>query len=320
MWKFVPILKRTIWGGDKIALLKGLPSADPVGESWEVSGLTGSESVVASGSDRGLALSELIARHGSDLLGEGNYEKFGNRFPLLVKFIDAADDLSVQVHPDNEKAILRGLPNGKAEMWYVMQADPGARLSTGFLRGLEKEEFRSLALGGDVEQVLRTEEVAPGDAFYIPGRRVHAIGKGCLIAEIQQTLDATFRVYDYGRRDAQGHTRELHLPDALDTIDFNDISEARLSYSHGQGEYAELVDSPYFTVNLINGSGCRLLDISSIGSFVLLVATEGCARLRTAVGTEMLRAGETVLIGACEKYVEIEPVEKFCCLETFVRQ
>lgn len=320
MWKFEPILKSTIWGGDKISSLKGLPTTNPVGESWEVSGLDGCESVVASGSDRGLALSQLVARYGSDLLGKDNYEKFGNRFPLLVKFIDAADDLSVQVHPDNTNALRKGMPNGKAEMWYVIQTDPGAKLSTGFLRDLEKDEFRSLALGGSVETVLRTEKVAPGDAFYIPGRRVHAIGKGCLVAEIQQTLDATYRVYDYGRKDARGRCRELHLSEALETIDFNDTSEARITYKLTHGEPVELVGSPYFTVNVIKTNRSMKRDISSLGSFVLLVATEGSASLRTNRGVELLRAGETVLIGANERIVEIEPRGEFSCLEAYIRR
>lgn len=330
MWKFRPILKETIWGGEKIVPFKQIESdLHSVGESWEVSGIPGSESVVASGSDEGLTLTQLIEKYGADLLGERAYKRCGNRFPLLIKIIDACQDLSVQVHPDDTLAQELGMDNGKTEMWYVIDALPGAKLACGFNRVVDPAEYEQLVESGDIEKVLRYVPVKKGDTFFIPAGRVHAIGAGIVVGEIQQTSDATYRLYDYHRKDAQGRERELHTALAKRAIKFDDVDGDKVAYTPHEDIPVNLVKCPYFTTNLLQIDAPVMRDYSELDSFVVIMATEGDAELEC---TSMLKAdpknpikvtlplhaGETALISACALGLTITPKGRFTALESMV--
>ena len=319
MWKFSPIYKTTIWGGDRIADFKGIPSpGSNIGESWEVSGVDGSESLVCEGKEKGMSLSHLLEKYGEEMMGERNFKNFGHHFPLLVKLIDAAADLSVQVHPDDALARKRGLKNGKTEMWYVIQAADGARLATGFRRPVDPSEYESLVESGRIEDVLNFEEVHPGDAFYIPGGRVHAIGAGALVAEIQQTSDVTYRIYDYHRRDSDGQERQLHVELAKDAINFTDTDGGKVRYTPQPDIPVNLVRSPFFTTNLLQVDTELIRDYSESDTFVVLIATKGEAEITCANETMTLRAGESLLVPAAATGIAIEPKGEFKALETYI--
>ena len=224
--KFEPILKQTLWGGDKIIPFKHLNETLPnVGESWEVSAVEGSESVVANGADKGYTLPEMVRKYKDELVGEANYARFGSKFPLLIKFIDAKLDLSIQVHPDDELAKKRHNSFGKNEMWYVIAADKGAKLISGFSEQITPKEYKDRVHNGTFAEVLQTCAIEPGDVFYVPAGRVHGIGAGAFVAEIQQTSDITYRIFDYNRKDKDGKSRELHTSQAMDAIN-------SVSYTH----------------------------------------------------------------------------------------
>lgn len=329
MWKFRSVLKETIWGGDRIKPLKGLDcEASKIGESWEISAIPGSESVVSDGLDYGLKLSELVEKYGADLLGERVYKRVGNSFPLLVKFIDAHDNLSVQVHPDNNMADRLGMANGKTEMWYVMDAYPGSHISIGFKEKVRPEEYENLVKSGEIENLLRRLPVKKGDVFFIPGGRVHSIGSGILLAEIQQSSDVTYRIYDYHRKDYRGEERELHTELARKAIDFDDIEGGSLEYVVREDIPITLVKCPDFTTNLLKVDTQLMRDYSELDSFVTLTAVNGKAELRCnsmfeggekpTSATVTLQAGESVLISAKALGLEIIPQGKFKALESWV--
>lgn len=327
MWKFIPILKTTIWGGDKIASFKQLRDiSGPVGESWELSSVEGCESVVSEGPEAGLRLSELLVKYGSAILGERNFKKFGTRFPLLVKYIDARENLSVQVHPDNDMAQRLGMVNGKSEMWYVLEAEEYSRIGLGFREPVSPEEFDDLVREGRIEEKLRYLPVKPGEAYYIPAGRVHTIGTGTLLVEIQQTSDATFRIYDYNRRDTQGQERELHAEQAREAINLNDTEGAVISYMERTDIPLNLVKCPSFTTNVMILDEEVMRDYAELDSFVVLIVTRGSGRLycgADAVANEPtvtdVRCGDTVLVSASAKGLTIEPGDKgMKLLETYV--
>ncbi|HOV71793.1 MAG TPA: class I mannose-6-phosphate isomerase, partial [Dysgonamonadaceae bacterium] len=219
--KFNPILKPVIWGGSDICKFKHItPLIDGIGESWEISGVKGHISIISNGELAGTSLEELLLKEKSRLVGEKIYEKYGNTFPLLIKFIDARDNLSIQVHPDDELAKKRHNSFGKTEMWYVINASPDAFLYSGFEKGITPDEYVERIKNDTFIETLKKHYVKPGDVFFIPAGRVHAIGAGCFIAEIQQTSDITYRIYDYNRKDADGNPRELHTELAKDAIDY----------------------------------------------------------------------------------------------------
>ena len=250
--KFEPILKQTLWGGEKIIPFKHLnETLTNVGESWEVSAVDGSESVVSYGSDKGMTLPEMVRHYKEELVGEANYARFGDKFPLLIKFIDAKLDLSIQVHPDDALAKKRHNSFGKNEMWYVISADPGAKLISGFSQEITPKEYKERVHDGTFAQVLQSCPIQPGDVFYVPAGRVHGIGAGAFVAEIQQTSDITYRIYDYNRKDKNGKTRELHTAQAVDAINFADVQDDfRTSYDRVQNEPVEVVACPYFTTSV----------------------------------------------------------------------
>ena len=297
--KFEPILKQTLWGGDKIIPFKHLNETLPnVGESWEVSAVEGSESVVANGADKGYTLPEMVRKYKEELVGEANYARFGNKFPLLIKFIDAKLDLSIQVHPGDELAKKRHNSFGKNEMWYVIAAD-----------------------NGTFAEVLQTCAIEPGDVFYVPAGRVHGIGAGAFVAEIQQTSDITYRIFDYNRKDKDGKSRELHTSQAMDAINFSDVQDDfRTEYERVQNEPVEMVASPYFTTSVYDMTEEITCDYSELDSFVIFICVEGSCRLTDDNQNEItLRAGETVLLPAAVQEVTIVPEgQRVKLLETYV--
>lgn len=321
MWTFEPILKTTLWGGSRIARFKGLTCrASGIGESWEVSDLDGNVSVVASGPDKGRSLRDLIQHYGADLTGRRNHNRFGERFPLLVKIIDADSDLSVQVHPDDEMARRYGFPNGKSEMWYVVDAASGSRLGLGFNCSLTRDRFVEMSRSGDIEQALRFLPVRECDAFLIPPGTVHAIGKGVMLVEIQQTSDITYRLYDYRRKDSAGNERELHIDKGTEAVclDFTDC--APVGYRPMTDIPVCLADTPNFTVNVVNLDHDLMRDYSELDSFVILTAVKGNAVVSSGGESVSLACGTSVLIPASTSGVTLTPVAGgFTCLESFVR-
>lgn len=308
-FKFNPVLKQTLWGGERIASYKGVDSElTRVGESWELSALAGSESVVCGGPYEGCTLSELVARLGASLVGHRNFERFGRDFPLLVKFIDARDDLSIQVHPNDDLARRRYGRNGKTEMWYVIEAEPGASLISGFSRPVSPEEYDRRVADDTLPEVLARHAIDAGDVFFLPAGRVHSIGRGALIAEIQQPCDITYRISDFGRLDASGHPRELHTELAREAIDFRVEADYRTRYERVPDREVRLVSTPCFTTSLYELTRPFACDWSSLDSFVGLILVRGEVRLVERGGESVsARQGETVLVAASTGPLTIEP-------------
>ena len=308
--KFEPILKQTLWGGDKIIAFKQLnETLSGVGESWEISAVEDNESVVANGPDKGLTLPEMVGKYRHELVGEANYSRFGTKFPLLIKFIDAKLDLSIQVHPGDELARKRHNSFGKNEMWYVVSADKGAKLISAFYDQITPKEYKERVYNGTFAEVLQTCDVKPGDVFYVPAGRVHGIGAGAFVAEIQQTSDITYRIFDYNRKDKEGKSRELHTTQAIEAINFADVQDDfRTEYDHLKNEPVELVASPYFTTSLYDMTEEITCDYSELDSFVIFICVEGACRITDDSQNEIaVRAGETILLPAITQEVTIVP-------------
>ncbi|MEN9322342.1 MAG: hypothetical protein RL699_122 [Bacteroidota bacterium] len=294
---FTPILKERIWGGTKLAdsLHKDIPYAH-TGESWELSTVPGDVSVVANGPLCGTSLQVLLDQFPAELLGHKVHAQFGNQFPLLFKFLDAREDLSIQVHPNDELAAARHNSFGKTEMWYVMQADPGARLLVGFKENSSAKEYVQALEQKNILSLLAAFPVQKGEVFFLETGTVHAIGAGCLIAEIQQTSDITYRLYDFDRLDAQGNTRELHIDLALDAINYQKV-EAKKSYNPKPNAAVNLVDCPYFTTNQIQLEG-NLSRSKSGESFTVYMCTEGAFSIAYKGEKFDFELGSTVLVPA----------------------
>lgn len=309
MYKFIPILKSPLWGGEKIATYKQIATdRKQIGESWELSGVEGDVSVVAEGPDAGKTLTELLARDKERLLGSRNYERFGTEFPLLIKFIDAREDLSIQVHPDDRLAWERHRSKGKTEMWYVVAADEGAHLRSGFTRQVTPAEYEKSVADDTITDLLTDHEVRPGDVFFLPAGRIHSIGAGSFIAEIQQTSNITYRIYDFNRRDANGNTRELHTELAKGAIDYTVLPDYRTHYEPAQDTRVELVSCPYFTTSLYDLTRPETLDLASLDSFVVAICIEGRGTLTDDSGAAVpVHQGETVLIPASARSLAFTP-------------
>ena len=318
--KFEPILKQTLWGGDKIISFKHLnDELTEVGESWELSGVENSESVVANGADKGLSLVEMVAKYREELVGEANYVRFGNKFPLLIKFIDAKQDLSIQVHPSDDLAKKRHNSMGKTEMWYVVGADKGAKLRSGFSEEITPKEYKDKVYNNTITDVLQEYEIHPGDVFFLPAGRVHSIGAGAFVAEIQQTSDITYRIYDFNRKDADGKMRELHTDLAREAIDFEVVDDYRTNYEALENEPVELVACPYFTTSLYDMTEKISCDYSELDSFVIFICIEGsCEIIDDQKNQITLSAGETILFPASTQEVSITPTDAVKFLETYV--
>lgn len=318
--KFDPILKQTLWGGDKIVPFKSLNSTvTGVGESWEISDVEGDESVVSNGPDKGLTLTEMVRKYREELVGEANYRRFGDKFPLLIKFIDAKQDLSIQVHPDDELAKKRHNSFGKTEMWYVIDADKGAKLRSGFSEQITPKEYKDRVYNNTITDVLQEYDIHSGDVFFLPAGRIHSIGAGAFIAEIQQTSDITYRIYDFNRKDANGKPRELHTELARDAINYEILDNYRTEYDHSKDEPVELVACPYFTTSFYDMTEKISCDYSELDSFVILICVEGSCILLDNEKNEMkLHAGETLLLPATTQEITIVPEGFVKFLETYV--
>jgi len=298
--KFTPICKDKIWGGNKLneLLNKEYPELPNCGESWEISGVQDEISVVSNGFLKGNNLEELIEVYMGDLVGEKVYEKFGTEFPLLVKFIDANDNLSIQVHPNDELALERHDAFGKTEMWYVVQADPGAKLISGFNRKIDKEGYLKYFKNGQLEEILNYEEVKAGDVFFMPAGRVHAIGKGIVVAEIQQTSDITYRIYDFNRVDDQGNPRELHTDLAVDAIDYSFETNYRTDYNAIPDKSVKLVGCKYFTTNILPLSSSVERDFTELDTFVIYCCLDGRYTIKWEDQSLVVEKGESILVPA----------------------
>jgi len=317
--KFKPILKDKIWGGPKLRDVLGKQASDKAGESWEISGVEGDISVVENGFLAGNSLQELAEIYMGDLLGDGIYERFGVEFPILIKFIDAADVLSVQVHPDDVMARERHKTYGKTEMWYIVESDKG-QLIAGFNRKLDQEQYLQHKNGGSLKEILNYEAVAPGDIYFMPAGRVHAIGAGVLLAEIQQTSDVTYRIYDWDRTDEQGKSRELHTDQALEAIDFSFHTQYKTPYTALQNSTVSAVDSPFFTTSVIQLDQPVEKDLNMIDSFVIYMCMEGAVGIAYGKGeVEVIKKGETILIPAELKNLALIPTEASTLLEVYIK-
>ncbi len=318
--KFKTIFKDKIWGGEKIntVLGKNFEPLPNCGETWEVSGVEGNISEVAEGDLTGNDLKSLIQKYKGELVGNRVFEKYGDDFPLLIKFIDANDDLSIQVHPDDALAKKRHNSFGKTEMWYVMQADEGAKLISGFNQEVDKEKYLEHFNSGKLTEILNQEDVNTDDVYFLPAGRVHTIGKGLLIAEIQQTSDITYRIYDFDRKDAQGNTRELHVEEALDAIDYNYYPEYKTPYNDKPEEASKLIKSDYFETNKIVLKGSFERDFSDLDSFVIYICLEGGVTLQYGSASMHFKMGDSILVPASIKKYTLHGDPSVKLLETYV--
>ena len=318
--KFAPILKDKIWGGTKLKTLFGKPAtSDHLGESWELSGYEGDESVVTNGFLAGNNLAELLEVYMGDLVGDKVFERYGLTFPLLFKLIDANDNLSIQVHPNDETARARHNSLGKTEMWYVVDADPGAELIIGFAHDSSKEEYSEAVERGEVERLLQRVPVQRGDVFFIPAGLVHAIGRGVVVAEIQESSDITYRIYDYKRKDANGHERELHVAQALDVINFAASRQPKTPYEPKLNEPVTLVSCDYFTTNTLHFDREVVRDYAPLDSFVAYMCLDGAFTIVCDGSETPVQRGETVLVPAAINEVKLVPSQPSTLLEVYVQ-
>lgn len=318
--KFKPIFKDKIWGGQKIKteLNQDFGDLPNCGEAWVLSGVEGEQSEVVNGFLAGNELNEILEVYMGDLLGEKNFENLGNQFPILVKILDTNDWLSVQVHPDDELAKQRGLENGKNEMWYIMQADKEAELICGFNKKLNKNEYLKHFENGEIKSILNYEKVKKGDVLYMPAGRVHALGPGLLLAEIQQSSDTTYRIYDWDRKDADGNERDLHTKEALDAFDFSIEDKYKTSYREVKNETCSVVKTPYFITNLMDLDQGLIKDYAPLDSFVIHLCVEGEYIIKYDGGFVQVKVGEVVLIPALLNEVEIQPMKSAKILEIYI--
>jgi mannose-6-phosphate isomerase len=321
--KFKPIYKERIWGGTKLKTLfgKDLGGKENIGESWELSAVDWNISVVSNGFLEGNDLQELIEIYMGDLVGEKVFEKFGMEFPLLIKLIDANDDLSIQVHPDDKVAKERHNAFGKTEMWVALDDSQNPRLISGFNQDTNKETFLQKLNDNTLTELFNFEQVKKGDVFFVPAGRVHAICSGNLIAEIQQTSDITYRIYDYDRKDKDGVGRELHLDLSLDVIDYSKVKNPKVVGKDEINVPVELVTCEYFTTNRLVIDKPVGRDYYAFDSFVIYICTEGNCQVGKPGGTtEVLKKGDTLLIPASLNSIELKPFsEKVELLEVYIK-
>ena len=323
--RFKPYLCSKVWGGEKIAPFKGIyTTRNRIGESWEISAVEGHVSVVANGPFKGRNLTDLIKEYGASLVGEKVFKKSGTEFPLLIKFIDAKDDLSVQVHPTDEQAarIGPGL-KGKTEMWYVVGADKGAHLLSGLTQEITPDEYEEKVKDNTITDVLARYDVHPGDVFFLPAGRIHAIGAGTFVAEIQQTSDITYRIYDYGRLGLDGRPRELHIEKAKEAIDYSVFPDYRTDYSKVKNAETPLVSCKYFTTTLFDADKPVSKNLSALDSFVVVICVSGKGELVDNEGDGSvhkltIHQGETILVPASSSTIEFHPDGAMTCLTSYI--
>jgi mannose-6-phosphate isomerase len=320
--KFTPFYLEKIWGGHRLKTILGKDFGylANCGESWEISAVEGNVSEVRNGFLAGNSITELIEVYMGDLVGEKVYKKYGIEFPLLIKFIDTNDDLSIQVHPDDELARERHNAYGKTEMWYVVHAENGALINAGFNQTVSPEQFVDMVEKGKLPEILHYDKVKEGDVFFIPAGRVHAIGKGILLAEIQQTSDITYRIYDYNRKDANGNLRELHMELAPDAIDYSHLDEYKTRYTIEENSSSEIVSCDYFTTNILEFSKKLEKDYYLLDSFVVYMNLGGRFKIEFEEGEEVVETGETVLIPSSMESFHLVPLTgKVKTLEVYIK-
>jgi len=319
--KFKPIFKDKIWGGNKLKnILHKKNASDKCGESWEISGVQGSISVVQNGYLAENDLQELIEIYMGELVGEKVYDKFGDEFPLLIKFIDANDNLSIQVHPDDKLAWKRHNAYGKTEMWYIIQADKSSELISGFREEINKEKYLEAFNSNKLTEILNYYKVKQGDVYYMPAGRVHAIGKGILLAEIQQTSDITYRIFDWNRVDDKGKPRELHTELAVDAIDYKKYNNYKINHQKILNEFSNIIENQYFTTNILVFNKIIHRDYFALDSFVVYICTKGKAIIYfdNRNETEVIGMGETVLIPANITSINLKPEIETEILEVYI--
>jgi mannose-6-phosphate isomerase len=294
-YKFTPLPKTLIWGT----------------EIWQISGVPGSETIC-----EGQNLNDIVKQEKARLVGEANYRRFGDEFPLLIKLIDAKRDLSIQVHPTDEIARRQGKPRGKTEMWYIMDSEPGAAIYNGLKMQITPEKYKEMVEDKTICDALAKYNVKDGDCFFIPAGRIHAILNGCYLTEIQQTSDVTYRIYDYDRLDKEGHPRQLHTKEAAESIDYNVLPDYQTHYVPRKNESVQLVECPYFTTAVYDLDEPMTLDYSDLDSFVVLIGLKGEGQLTIDGKAVSFHAGESILIPATCREVSVEGTVKF--LETYV--
>lgn len=320
-------MQSTVWGGSAIAHCKGLDekTLTDIGESWEICGMAEAPTKVLEGEHQGKTLQELLRSYGAQFVGKKNWERFGEDFPLLIKFIDSAQDLSIQVHPDDEMAQREGDPYGKNEMWYVVSSSAGAGIVNGFKRDLTVEEYQTAMANGTLTDELNRFDARPGDCYYIPAGRIHAIGAGNFLIEVQQSSKCTYRVYDYDRKDKDGNKRELHQEKALEALSFKTEENCRTEYQATDNNRVALVDVPFFTTNLFLLTEEKALNYSGIDSFKIFIAYEGSAEITVTdrqgeTSTTTLAAGHSLLLPADNTDVTVTPqTSRFAFLETYIK-
>lgn len=294
-YKFTPLLRTLIWGT----------------ENWLISGVEGIETMC-----EGQNINTLVKEQKDRLIGKANYQRFGDEFPLLIKFIDAQKELSIQVHPTDEVARRQGKPRGKTEMWYILDSAPDAKLYSGLKQQLTPEEYKQMVEDDSICDALAQYDVKDGDCFFIPAGRIHAIGHGCQLIEIQQTSDVTYRIYDYKRRDKDGNLRQLHTKEAAESIDYRVLPDYRTHYEPTKNEGQLLVECPYFNTAVYDLDEPMLIDYSELDSFVVLIGLKGEGSLTIDDEKVTFREGDTILLPAYINNVRVEGEVKF--LETYV--
>jgi mannose-6-phosphate isomerase len=318
--KFKPILKEKIWGGEKLMnLLNKESDKTNIGESWELSDVEENVSIVSNGSLKGKTLKDLIVKHKSDILGKKVYDVFGDNFPLLIKFIDAKKALSIQLHPNDDLAKKRHNSFGKTEMWYVMQADKYSNLIVGFKKDSTKEEYLYHLENKSLLSILNTDVIEKGDAYFIPTGRIHAIGAGVLLAEIQQTSDITYRVYDWDRQTLDGTYRDLHTKEALEAINYSADESYKTPYFKKENKSSEIISCQYFTTNILPVVGEIDINHQEKDSFVIYMCIAGKVEFQYENQNEKLQIGETLLIPASIKEIQIFSDEKSELLEVYIK-
>ncbi len=316
--KFTPIFKSVLWGGKRIAQFKNMPpQGDHVGESWELSPMKGNESVVSEGPMKGRTLPELMISDGEEIMGKRLYANYGDKFPLLIKFIDSTDDLSIQVHPDDELAAKRHNSLGKTEMWFSVLPAEGAYLYAGFKKQITPEQFRAMVADNTIVDVLGKFYPKRGDMFFLPAGRVHSIGRGNFVLEIQEASDITYSIYDYDRRDAQGNPRQLHIEESVDSITYNDTEMTVDHFEPKAGEEIVMESCPFFTTTLMEIEGTTTLKLAERDSFSVVISTRGNAVLTAPDGSKtILNQGETVLVPASMESLDITASGDSCEIVT----
>jgi mannose-6-phosphate isomerase len=318
--KFENVLKEKVWGGDALVsrFNKKATGSSHIGESWELSAVADNQSVVSNGFLAGNNIEELIEVYMGDISGDSIYEKFGNEFPLLIKFIEAHEDLSIQVHPNNNLAKKRHNAYGKTEMWYILESKPGSKIYTGFKDGVTKEIYEEAVRNGKIEELLNVENVETGDTFFTPAGRVHAIGAGIVLVEIQQTSDITYRIFDWNRKNSGKEKRELHQDLALDAIDFNQTGKNKIRLEPEINKTKNLVSCEFFNTNIVNFNNVIDKEYYFNDSFVVYICTEGEFLICWDGNSEKVTKGETVLIPAMIKEVTLKPLKKTTLLEVYI--